>query len=218
MGSLTGTPAAPLTPRPLSQQPASPRMVTLLRPCRRPRSPKGTFPATPAASRDQRPWMAAGKRPSWVVPRSSWGLSPWHNPPEPTSSAASHSGSDSGVGLEGTAAGRGQGSPSGGTSGPARLLQHSQMLGGHEVPQDVLHCAAWHHCPEGLRTCQGTALPAETPQPLTASPRFASRLRRGARDGSRVCRQLKPAQDTVTSQHGHTETFPHLPWGTARCK
>uniref|UniRef100_A0A8C0VH42 Uncharacterized protein n=1 Tax=Cyanistes caeruleus TaxID=156563 RepID=A0A8C0VH42_CYACU len=45
-----------------------------------------------------------------------------------------------------------------------------------------------------------------------------SLLRKGAGDGSRVCRHLKPTQDTVTSQHGHTETLPHLPWGTARCE
>lgn len=106
-------------PQPLSQQPVSQRMVTALKPCHHPQSPKGIFPGTQAASRDQRPWMAAGRRPSWGVPRSSWGLSPWQNPPEPTSTATSPSGPYRGAGLEGTAAGGGQGSPSSGTLGPS---------------------------------------------------------------------------------------------------
>lgn len=116
--------------------------------CQHPQSPKGTFPATPAASRDQRPWTAAGRRPSWGVLRSSWGLSPWQNPLEPNGTSTSRSGPDTGAGLEGMAAGRGQGNISGGTSGPARSLHQSQMLGGHEVPQDILHGTAWHRWPE----------------------------------------------------------------------
>lgn len=58
---------------------------------------------------------------------------------------------------------------------------------------------------------RSTALPAKIPQALAAFPRFASRLRKGAGDASRVCRQLKPAQDTVTSQHGRTVSGETLP-------
>lgn len=31
---------------------------------------------------------------------------------------------------------------------PAWSLHQSQMLGGHKVPQDILHGTAWHHCSE----------------------------------------------------------------------
>uniref|UniRef100_A0A8U8AYX1 Uncharacterized protein n=1 Tax=Geospiza parvula TaxID=87175 RepID=A0A8U8AYX1_GEOPR len=202
-GASLGTPAAPLTPWPLSQQPVSQRMVTALRPCHHPQSPKGTFPGTPAASRDQRPWMAAGRRPSWGVLRSSWGVSPWQNPPEPASTATFHSGPNRGAGLEGTVAGGGQGSPSGGTSGPS--------LAPAPEPDARTFCMALPGTTaprQGLWACWGIALPAKTAQALAAFPRFASRLRKGAGDGSRVYRQLKPAQDTVTSQHGHRETLP----------
>ncbi|XP_058703548.1 SAM and SH3 domain-containing protein 3 isoform X3 [Poecile atricapillus] len=127
--------AAPLTPRSLCQQPASPRMVTPPTPCHRPRSPKGTFPATPAASRDQRRWTAAGRRPSWGAPRSSWGLCPWQDPPEtpalPLPALAPAVGLDwRGRLLEGT--GECPWWP------PARALHQIQVLGGHEMPQDIL--------------------------------------------------------------------------------
>lgn len=66
--------------------------------------------------------MAVGRRSSRGALRSSWGLSPWQNPPEPAGNATSHSGPNSGAGLEGMAAGRGQGSTSAGTSGPGLAL------------------------------------------------------------------------------------------------
>lgn len=49
----------------------------------RPRSPRGTFPGTRAASRDPRPWIAAVRRPSCRALRGSCRLCPWQSPPEP---------------------------------------------------------------------------------------------------------------------------------------
>lgn len=181
--------------------------MTPRKPCHRPQGPKGTFPGTPAASRDQRPWMAAGRRPSWGVPRSSWGLSPWQNPPEPTGTAASRSGPNSGVDWRGRLLVGDRGAPAVAPRGPAWPLHQSQMLGGHEEPQDILHGTAWHHC-QGLWARRGTVLPAKTPQALAAFSQVCQQAQEGSW-GGKLCLQ---------ATNGHTETRPHPPWGTARCK
>lgn len=171
--------------------------------CQHPQSPKGTFPATPAASRDQRPWTAAGRRPSWGVLRSSWGLSPWQNPLEPTGTSTSRSGPKLGLDWKGWLLAGDRGTSAVAPRGRLGPCTRARCWVGTRCPRIFCMALPGTAGPrQGLWARRSTVLPANTPQALAAFPRFAGRPRKGAGDGSRVCRQLRPAQDTVTAQHG----------------
>lgn len=74
-----------------------------------------------------------------------------------------------------------RGAPVVAPQGPAWPLHQSQMLGGHEVPQDILHGTAWHHCPEaGTLGMLGHCTPCQDTTGIGCFPQVCQQAQEGS--------------------------------------